>query len=72
MSVSTITCPECAFEVIYASLGAKGSYRTTNDFLATCLHGAEVDTRDAMKCPVLRAEAERVLNLRLPPRASEP
>ena len=66
MSVSRLNCPECGYELLYAMLGSRGSYRTPGEFASTCAHAAEIQTHDSMNCPVLRAEAERILGAKLP------
>lgn len=68
MSVRRIVCPECRYELLYAMLGAKGSYKTGTDFAATCARRAEVDARNAMTCPVLRAVVETELRAQFPGR----
>jgi hypothetical protein len=76
VSVQLIACPDCAFRLPYAILGRQGSYRTGREFVGLCKHlpagGAE--GADALTCPVLRAEAERVLKVQFPGREgnSEP
>ncbi|MEO7793435.1 MAG: hypothetical protein ABIV06_01570 [Thermoanaerobaculia bacterium] len=71
MSVQWIACPECAFRLPYAILGRRGSFRTGSEFTTLCRHRPEAST-DGLDCPVLRAEAERVLAIRLPGREPDP
>ena len=66
MSVHRLACPECAYELVYATLGSRGSYRTDGTFALTCARAREIRSDDAMNCPALRAAAEQVLNLRRP------
>jgi hypothetical protein len=66
MSVSRIHCPECGYELLYAMLGSRGSYRTPSEFARTCAHAGGIQTHDSMNCPVMRAEAERILRAKLP------
>jgi hypothetical protein len=66
MSVSRIQCPRCGYELLYAMLGARGSYRTPTDFARLCAHAGEIETHDSMNCPVMRAEAERILGAKFP------
>ncbi len=70
MSVHRLACTECAYELVYATLGSRGSYRTDGAFALTCARAGEIRSDDAMNCPALRAAAERVLKVRLP--GSEP
>lgn len=75
MSVQWIACPDCAFRLPYAILGKQGSFRTGREFGSLCRHlagSARPDSRNGLDCPALRAEAERVLQIRLPGGASEP
>ena len=75
MSVQWIVCPDCAFKLPYAILGKQGSFRTGREFGSLCRHRAEFAHRESMNgldCPALRAEAERVLKIRLPGGAPEP
>ena len=69
MSVQWIACPECTFKLPYAILGKQGSFRTGGEFATLCRHRAgfaRPDSTNGMDCPALRAEAERVLKIRLP------
>ncbi len=69
MSVQWIACPDCAFRLPYAILGRQGSFRTGREFASLCRHYAELPAGSAgngLACPALRAEAERVLKIRLP------
>ena len=69
MSVQWIACPDCAFKLPYAILGKQGSFRTGSEFATLCRHYAELPAGSAgngLACPALRAEAERVLKIRLP------
>ncbi len=66
MSVQWIACPNCAFRLPYAILGRRGSFRTGSEFASLCRHRPAGDSNDGLACPVLRAEAERVLGIRLP------
>jgi hypothetical protein len=69
MSVQWIACPDCAFKLPYAILGKQGSFRTGREFGSLCRHRAEFidrESMDGLDCPALRAEAERVLKIRLP------
>jgi len=72
MSVQQIACPECAFRLPYAILGRQGSFRTGSEFASLCRHRPHSESIDALDCPVLRGEAERVLKISLPGRAAEP
>ncbi len=75
MSVQWIVCPECAFKLPYAILGRQGSFRTGREFATDCRHRPELANPQSMNgldCPALRAEAERVLKIRLPGGAPEP
>ena len=68
MSVQWIACPECTFKLPYAILGKQGSFRTGREFGALCRHRASFanpDSLNGLDCPALRAEAERVLKIRL-------
>lgn len=65
MSVQWIACPDCAFKLPYAILGKQGSFRTGREFATLCRHRPGAAT-DGLACPVLRAEAERILKMRLP------
>jgi hypothetical protein len=67
MSVQWIACPECAFKLPYAILGRKGSFRTGREFASLCRHLADPASTNGLECPVLLAEAERVLKIRLTP-----
>lgn len=71
MSVQIIACPECAFRLPYAILGRQGSFRTGSEFASLCRHRPHTESADALECPVLRGEAERVLKIRLPERSAE-
>ena len=69
MSVQWIACPDCAFKLPYAILGKQGSFRTGGEFGALCRHRssfANPESLNGLDCPALRAEAERVLKIRLP------
>ena len=66
MSVHRLACPECAYELVYATLGSRGSYRTDGAFALACAHAREIRSDDAMNCPALRAAAERVLKVPIP------
>ena len=66
MSVRRIVCPECAYELVYALLGSKGSYRTDGAFALACARAHEIRTDNAMNCSVLRAAAEQVLRVKFP------
>lgn len=65
MSVQWIACPECAFKLPYAILGKQGSFRTGGEFTTLCRHRPDASSTNGLDCPALRAEAERVLKLRL-------
>jgi len=67
MSVQWIACPECAFKLPYAILGKKGSFRTGSEFASLCRNLADPASTSGLECPILRAEAERVLKIRLSP-----
>ncbi|MEO8195435.1 MAG: hypothetical protein ABI689_01805 [Thermoanaerobaculia bacterium] len=66
MSVQWISCPDCAFRLPYAILGRQGSFRTGSEYATLCRHRPDVSSTNGLDCPVLRAEAERVLKIRLP------
>lgn len=69
MSVQWIACPDCTFKLPYAILGKQGSFRTGGEFGALCRHRsgfANPESMNGLDCPSLRAEAERVLKIRLP------
>lgn len=66
MSVQWIACPDCAFRLPYAILGKQGSFRTGREFASLCRHLPDAATTNGLDCPVLCAEAERVLKIRLP------
>lgn len=68
MSVKRIRCPECPYELTYATFGAEGSYKTGGAFEHVCARGSEVQARDAMTCPVLRAAVEQALRSEFPGR----
>lgn len=68
LSVRTIVCSECRYELMYATYGTKGSYRTGEAFARTCRHADELEGLDAMSCPVLRAETEAALREQFPGR----
>jgi len=72
MSVQMIACPECAFRLPYAIVGRQGSFRTSTEFATLCRHRPQGRSADAMECPVLRSEAERVLKIRFPERSPTP
>jgi hypothetical protein len=72
MSVQWIACPDCAFKLPYAILGKKGSFRTGREFATLCRHLSDPAATDALECPVLRAEAEGVLKIRLAPATLDP
>lgn len=69
MSVRTIDCPDCAYRLVYATLGAQGSYRTEASFAKLCRRKDEIRAHDALTCPTLRASAERLLGTAFPGRA---
>lgn len=69
MSVQWIACPDCAFKLPYAILGKQGSFRTGREFSSLCRHRPDrpdSPSENGLDCPALRAEAERVLRIRLP------
>ena len=66
MSVQWIVCPDCAFRLPYAILGKQGSFRTGREFATLCRHRPDPASMNGLDCPALRAEAERVLKIRLP------
>ena len=66
MSVQWIACPECAFRLPYAILGRQGSFRTGREFATLCRHRPDATSMNGLDCPMLRAEAERVLKIELP------
>lgn len=66
MSVHKVLCPECSYQLIYATLGTLASYRTDRAFSLTCAHAREIRTDNAMNCPTLRAASERVLRVSRP------
>ena len=68
MSVKRIKCPECKYELLYATLGSKGSYMTGGAFEHACAKRSEIVVSDAMSCPILRAAVEVVLRAELPGR----
>ena len=68
MSVHRIRCPECKYELIYATFRADGSYRTGSSFGQLCARRSEIQVDDAMTCPALRAAAEPVLGALFPGR----
>lgn len=68
MSVQTIACPDCPFKLVYATLGARGTYRTGNTFEKLCLRKDEMRAHDALTCSALRAVAERLLGTAFPVR----
>jgi hypothetical protein len=68
MSVQRIACPECKYELLYATLGSRGSYKTGAGFPHACAHAAEIDPHDAMTCPALRAAVEAALRAQFPGR----
>ena len=68
MSVKRIACPECRYELIYATFGSRGSYRTGSTFERLCARSGEIEAQDAMTCPALRAAAEQVLGTQFPGR----
>jgi hypothetical protein len=68
VSVKRIRCPECKYELLYATLGSKGSYMTGGGFEHACARRTEIVANDAMSCPVLRAAAEEVLRAEFPGR----
>ena len=72
MSVQWIACPDCAFRLPYAIRGKQGSFRTGREFASLCRHRPDAATTHGLDCPVLRAEAERVLKIRLPGGAAPP
>ncbi len=63
-----IACPECKYELLYATLGSKGSYKTENSFERLCRRTAEIQAHDALSCTVLRAQVERALREQFPGR----
>ena len=68
MSVKRIKCPECKYELLYATLGSKGSYMTGGAFEHACARRSEIVVNDAMSCPVLRAVVEEVFRAEFPGR----
>ena len=68
MSVQKIVCPECKYELMYATLGNQGSYKTDSAFARVCTHAGEHQALDAMSCPALRTAAEVVLRSKFPGR----
>ncbi|MEO8274876.1 MAG: hypothetical protein ABI639_01575 [Thermoanaerobaculia bacterium] len=66
MSVQLIHCPECTFRLPYAVLGRQGSFRTGGEYASLCRHRPDKRSMDALDCPVIRAEAEKQLKIRLP------
>lgn len=68
MSVRTIVCPDCQYELMYATYGTSGSYRTGEAFVRTCRHVGELEGLDAMSCPILRAATEAALREQFPGR----
>ena len=66
MSVQWIVCPECAFRLPYAILGRQGSFRTGREFATLCRRRPDAASMNGLDCPMLRAEAERVLKIELP------
>lgn len=68
MSVQRIVCPECRYELLYATLGSKGSYKTGSGFRFACARAAEIDPDDALTCTVLRAATEAALRVQFPGR----
>ena len=68
MSVRHIKCPECKYELLYATLGSKGSYMTGATFEHACAQRGGIVANDAMSCSVLRAEAEKILHAVFPGR----
>ena len=65
MSVQWIACPDCAFKLPYAILGKQGSFRTGREFTTLCRQRPEA-SENGLDCPALRAEAERILKIKLP------
>lgn len=65
VSVQWIACPDCAFKLPYAVLGKQGSFRTGREFATLCRHRPDSASDNGLACPSLRAEAERVLRIRL-------
>ena len=68
MSVHRVVCPECKYELLYATLGSKGSYKTGPSFGQACLHAGAIQPGDALSCPVMRAAAETAFRARFPGR----
>ena len=68
MSVKRIACPECKYELTYATFGSEGSYKTGDTFERLCARRGEIEVHDAMSCPVLRAAAEQILRAQFPGR----
>ena len=68
MSVKQILCPECKYELMYATFGSEGSYKTGSSFEHDCARRSEIQVDDAMSCPILRAAAEQVLRAEFPGR----
>ena len=72
MSVHRIACPECGYELLYATAGSKGSYRTEPAFARLCARGEERRPDDALSCPILRAAVEGALRSQFPGRKVAP
>lgn len=72
MSVQWIACPECSFRLPYAILGKQGSFRTGGEWASLCRHRPAGPSTNGLDCPMLRAEAERVLKMRLPGAEADP
>jgi hypothetical protein len=68
LSVKRIKCPECEYELMYATFGSEGSYKTGSNFEYVCARRSEIRDNDAMSCPALRAAAEQVLRTEFPGR----
>lgn len=68
MSVQRIRCPECSYELIYATFGAEGSYKTGSAFEHDCARRGEIEAGDALSCPALRAAVEQALRAQFPGR----
>jgi hypothetical protein len=72
MSVHRIACPECTYELMYATFGSKGSYKTGPNFAYLCARAGEIDAQNAMSCPVLRPVVEQALRSQFPGRGVAP
>lgn len=65
--MAIIRCPECSYRLVFTEIGNRGQYSTGSDFVLSCSHVKPGQSADAMYCPVLRAEVERVLHITFPP-----